>query len=206
MAKEPKLTVVAGEKEAAAPETDGRRQRSERSRKQIIDAMFDLLRAGELQPGAARVAEVANVGLRTVFRHFDDMDSLYREMMKEAEHEFLPGFMSPLTAETWRGRLDQIISRRAEMYERIMPLKVAAGIRRFQSNFLMDSHQRFRALERSGLIGVLPDDVVSDDVLFAAVETSLCFDSWRAMRQDQELTPEQAKEVMERAVSALLDD
>ncbi|MEO0881768.1 MAG: TetR/AcrR family transcriptional regulator [Pseudomonadota bacterium] len=206
MRKDPDLKVVTPTKSTVdTTETDGRRQRSERSRKLIIDAMLDLLRDGEVRPGAARVAEVAGVGLRTVFRLFDDMDSLYRELMKEAEHEFLPGFMSPLTAEDWRAQLDQLISRRATMYERIMPLKVAAGIRRFQSDFLMDSHKRFRSLERSGLVGVLPTDLAANNTLFAALETALCFDAWRAMRQDQELTPEESEAVMLRTAAALLD-
>ena len=39
--------------------------------------MMNLIEGGDLMPSAARVAEEAGVGLRTVFRHFDDMDSLY---------------------------------------------------------------------------------------------------------------------------------
>ncbi|RYD83835.1 MAG: TetR/AcrR family transcriptional regulator, partial [Sphingomonadales bacterium] len=60
----------------AGEEADGRRQRSNRSRDQIVRAMIDLVRAGEMQPAAARVAEKANVGLRTVFRHFEEMETL----------------------------------------------------------------------------------------------------------------------------------
>ncbi|MEM9668602.1 MAG: TetR/AcrR family transcriptional regulator [Pseudomonadota bacterium] len=204
MVKTPKLELVSGPDNTEIAETDGRRQRSERSRAQIRDAMFTLLQSGEVQPGAARVAEVAGVGLRTVFRHFDDMDSLYREMMREAERRFLPLFMSPLTATDWRGQLDQLISRRATTYEQLMLLKVAAGIRRFQSQFLMDSHNRFRAFEMSGLLGVLPEDIQSHETLFSALETALNFDAWRAMRQDQDLAPERAEAVMLLTADALL--
>lgn len=206
MTKPPNLKVVTStEDECANEKSDGRRKRSERSRKSIIEAMLSLVKNGEIQPSAARVADAAGVGLRTVFRHFDDMESLYREIMKTAEEEFLPGFMTPLTGETWRTRLDQLISRRAKMYERIMPLKVAGGVRRFQSEFLMDSHNRFRSLERSGLVGVLPKELSANSTLFSALETALCFDAWRAMRQDQELAAAQAEEVMLTTAAALLD-
>ena len=50
---------------------DGRRQRSARSRVRIVEAMFALIRAGDMNPSAAALAEEANVGIRTVFRHFD---------------------------------------------------------------------------------------------------------------------------------------
>ena len=203
----PLSLVAAGENEGdQTAETDGRRQRSERSRKQIIDAMFDLLAKGEMAPGAARIAERAGVGLRTVFRHFEDMDSLYREMMRQAEQKFLPVFMAPFKGETWREQLDELIRRRADMFETIMPLKVAAGMRRFQSQFLMDSHHRFRALEESGLQAVLPDSLCRDEVLFGALEVSLSFHAWRRMRQDQSLSPEQALGAMQLTAEALLQD
>ncbi|PNB35794.1 TetR family transcriptional regulator, partial [Pseudomonas sp. FW305-130] len=36
--------------------------------------MLDLVGKGDIAPSAARVAETAGVGLRSVFRHFADMD------------------------------------------------------------------------------------------------------------------------------------
>ena len=75
----PDMTDPATESE------DGRKRRSERSREQIIEAMFELVAQGELDPGAARIAEVANVSLRTVFRHFEEVDGLYQEMNRRVK-------------------------------------------------------------------------------------------------------------------------
>lgn len=58
---------------------DGRIQRSERSRQVIIDAMLALMNEGVLIPTAQQVADKAGVAIRTVFRHFDDMEALYSE-------------------------------------------------------------------------------------------------------------------------------
>ena len=55
---------------------DGRVQRSQRSRQAMVQALFDLVGSGVLQPTAQQVARRAKVGIRTVFRHFSDMDSL----------------------------------------------------------------------------------------------------------------------------------
>ena len=49
--------------------TDGRIQRSERSRETIVQAMLDLIGEGTLSPTAQQVAVRADVGVRTVFRH-----------------------------------------------------------------------------------------------------------------------------------------
>lgn len=188
------------------PVADGRRQRSERSRKDIVAAMFKLVRAGEMNPSAAQVAAAAGVGLRTVFRHFDEMDSLYRELASLMETEVLPIVVSPFEASDWRGRLSELVARRAGIYERVMPLKVAAGVRRFQSPFLMDDHHRFLALEREGLTAVLPTSILAMPLLFAALETALGFEAWRRMRQDQGLSPDDAEQVMRFTVERLIGD
>lgn len=74
---------------SAAP-IDGRRKRSHSSRAKIVKALLDLVEGGTISPSAAEVAEAAGVGLRSVFRHFDDMESLYREMSDGIEAKVLP--------------------------------------------------------------------------------------------------------------------
>ena len=59
---------------------DGRLHRSMATRRKIVTALETLIRAGTLSPTAEQVAVQAQVGLRTVFRHFDDMETLYREI------------------------------------------------------------------------------------------------------------------------------
>ena len=59
---------------------DGRERRSERTRKKIMEAMLALVEEGNLVPTAPEVSERAGVGLRTVFRHFDDKEGLSIEM------------------------------------------------------------------------------------------------------------------------------
>jgi len=181
---------------ATKPEpSDGRRQRSERSRTQIIDAMFSLIREGDMSPSAARVAERAEVGLRTVFRHFEDMDSLFVEMAERISAEIMPKVLAPFEARDWRGRFKEHVDRRIEIYEHIMPVRVAANVRRFQSRFLMEEYRRNLLIERASLAAILPAEISSDPVLFAAVETTVSFQTWRRLRQDSGLSPEEAAAV-----------
>jgi AcrR family transcriptional regulator len=65
---------------AAAEKIDGRRSRAASSRRRIVAALMELIREGAIQPTAEAVAARADVGLRTVFRHFADMETLYREI------------------------------------------------------------------------------------------------------------------------------
>lgn len=195
---------------AEAPETqdglDGRLLRGERSRQQIVDALFRLIRAGEMNPGAAQVADAANVSLRTVFRHFEEMDSLRREMTAQMEAEIRPILQEPFESDDWRGRLSELIARRARIYEYVMPVKVAASLRRFSSSYLMRDYDKFLMMERAGLNAVLPKAIVSNAVLFSAIEMATSFQAWRRMRQDQRLSQADAERVLRFTVENLLGD
>nr|WP_070959946.1 TetR/AcrR family transcriptional regulator [Hyphomonas sp. Mor2] len=172
---------------------DGRRQRSDRSRRRIIEALFDLISEGDMSPSAVSVAERANVGLRTVFRHFEDMDSIYDEMTAELTDVVMPKVMAPFEATTWQARVMECVDRRAEIYELVFPMRICMSLRRFQSKFLEEQYERDTKLARSLLKSILPKAVLSDRELFGAIETVLDFSTWRQLRQDQNRSVESAK-------------
>lgn len=190
---------------ADATETeDGRKRRSERSREQIIEAMFELVSGGELDPGAARIAEVANVSLRTVFRHFEEVDGLYLEMNRRVKAEVMPIVQAPFQSSNWRDMVLELVERRSEVFERVLPFRVCGSIRRFRSEFLMQGHQDFVAMERAILDSVLPEEVRTDVVLEAGFDAVLGFDTWRRLRQDRGLSVQDARATMRKLVDALL--
>ena len=198
-----KITPFPGP-QANDDSSDGRRQRSERSRTQIVDALFALIREGDMNPSAARVAERAAVGQRTVFRLFEDMDSLFGEMAEQIQAEIMPIVLAPYTATDWKDRLGEMVRRRADVYERIFPVRVSANLRRFQSRFLMDEYRRNLNLERESLKAVLPADRASDKQLVAALDVVTGFQAWRRLRQDQGLSAQEAQAVMQYMVDGLI--
>lgn len=57
--------------------TDGRTSRAARTRTAIVDALLALIDQGKLRPTARQIADEAEVSLRSVYVHFDDLESLY---------------------------------------------------------------------------------------------------------------------------------
>jgi AcrR family transcriptional regulator len=184
--------------------SDGRRLRSERSRSQIIDALFGLIREGDMNPSAARVAERAAVGQRTVFRHFEDMDSLFGEMAEQIQTEVMPIVLAPYASSDWQERLVELVKRRSDVYERVFPVRVSANLRRFQSRFLMDEYRRGIMFERQTLKAILPAEILADAPLVDALDVATGFHSWRRMRQDQNLSQQEATRVMMLMVERLI--
>lgn len=189
---------------AEALPRDGRRQRSRSSHARIVAAMLDLVARGEVAPSAAQVAEVAGVGLRSVFRHFKDMDALYREMAAAIESRILPILLRPPEGATWQARLFDIAARRALIFETIMPYRISANVRRFESAYLMEGYRRQLRLEAEALAAHLPEDVRADADGTRGLNVILSFNTWRLLRHDQNLAPDEAAAVVRRMLGDAL--
>lgn len=196
--------VSRSETEGKTRETeDGRRLRGRENRRRIVEAMVCLIREGEISPSAEEVSARANVGLRTVFRHFDDMDSLYRELSDVILSEIEPILEAPLPEGAWPLRLEALVDRRAVLFEKIMPFKVAADVHKHRSEFVREDHAALNRKQRSLLRAALPPAIRQDRTRFEALDLLLGFDSWRRLRQDQRLSIGQAKKVVLLAASGL---
>lgn len=186
------------------PSADGRRERSRSSRARIVQAMLDLVGGGHIAPSAAEVAEQAGVGLRSVFRHFDDMDSLYSEMSDAIEVRLMPVLLKPLAATEWKPRVRELAERRMTVFETMLPYRISANIKRYQSSFLMQDYKRLIRLERQGVEALLSPAVLADSAQTNALLAPLSFQTWRLLRHDQELPVEAARAVVLRLVNAVL--
>lgn len=183
---------------------DGRRKRSFASRQRIVDAVRALIREGAVAPSAEDVAARADVGLRSVFRHFEDMDSLYREVSAATFAEVAPLLAAPVPEGTLDERLRATIAQRAAVFEAIMPFKIAGEAQRHRSEFLRRDHEGLVRLQRERLRAVLPPAIRAKRPLFDLLELLLSFEAWRRLRHDQHLSVAAAKRALFAGASALL--
>ncbi|WP_231728125.1 TetR/AcrR family transcriptional regulator [Sphingopyxis sp. H050] len=193
---------MADESPDARP--DGRRERSRSSHKRIVEAMMALIEGGDLNPSAARVAEEAGVGLRTVFRHFDDMDALYREISQIIAERIWPIVTAPYPDDDWRANLRDLTRRRVRVFETMLPFRLAGNIKRYQSPYLMGQYGQVVTMERELVLRLLPGAVVGDRYFVEALCAALSFQNWRAIRQDQGLSVEDASAVVAHMVDTLV--
>lgn len=197
-------TATIETKPQPSEEKDGRRLRSQDSRARIVAAMLALIREGEVSPSAEQVAGRAQVGLRTVFRHFKDMDSLYREMSEVIETEVHRIKDAPFIAADWRGRVLELVDRRFTVFERIAPFKRASDVYRHRSRFLGNDNRRLVVGLREILERVVPIEELSDPRLFEALDLLLSFEAWARLRFEQNLSQAEASEVLRAAVARLI--
>ena len=185
------------------PTLDGRRLRSADSRARIVAAMLELIQAGETLPGAEQVAVRADVGLRTVFRHFKDMDSLYSEMSQVIEAKVRAVAAEPFRATDWRGKLGEFVERRSRVFEQMGPFKRALDERRRRSEAVASDGVKMAAELRAILKRELPAEVTGDPLRFEALDMLLSFETWSRLRRDQGLGPDAARQVLGNAVAKM---
>lgn len=182
--------------------SDGRRKRSETSRAKLVAAMLALVGEGEVTPSAEAVAARAGVGLRTVFRHFADMEALYAGMAAQLATSYAH-WLDPFTATGWRDQLAEMIARRLDTYERLMPFKRAADAHRHASPTIQHNHATTLATMRQRLIGLLPPAITDDPVARETIDLMLSFETWQRLRLDQGLSADQARAVVLAAIERL---
>jgi AcrR family transcriptional regulator len=183
---------------------DGRVRRSERSRAAMVQALFDLVGEGVLQPTAQQVAKRAKVGIRTVFRHFSDMDSLLAEINERVRRQALPLLQEPVSGGGREERARGLVAQRVRFFEQITPYKRSGNVQRSRSTFLAGQHTALVRVLRSNLLGWLPELRKGPPELLEALDACTSFELWDRMRADQRLGRERATAALERTVLALL--
>ena len=185
---------------------DGRRARRHRSRDLVVDALLDLLREGVIRPTAQQVAERSGVSLRSIFRIFDDVETLHTaatiRQMSLVRHLFVdvPALGSLIE------RVASMVAINGRLYESVAPIRRAALRTAPESTPLQEQLRRVRGWLRAEIERVFAAEIGREERagLAAALEALLSFEAWDQLRTAQELSVEDAAAVLCLAVATLL--
>lgn len=183
---------------------DGRRLRSADSRRRIIAAMMELVEAGDPNPAAEAVAARAGVGLRTVFRLFNDMESLCAEMLQPQRVEFVEAFTRHFDEPKGKARIVALFGRLATLYEVRMPIRRAGIIRQYDSPSLRAGMAELDQAVRAFIEGNLPDALSRDPGRVEILNLLMSYDSWMRLRDAQKLSAERTRALLTGAIETLL--
>lgn len=125
------------------PRVDGRRERGNRNKAAVVQALLELYEAGEIQPSAARIAEVAGVSERSVFRYFDDMEDLAAtaiDMQWERVRHLYEGLDSSGNLEQ---RIEALVDHRLRLFDKTVGVGKASMVTSVRSVTVANAlHQR----------------------------------------------------------------
>lgn len=193
----------------AAVAVDGRRARGERNRDAVVDAILDLIIEGNSKPSAAEIAERAGVSMRSVFRHFDDLESLYAAALDRHVERLRPLFAAPSANGSLEARVAALVEHRARLYEAMTPVR-RVGIRlRDRSEALRQGLETGRRVLRDQLGDLFADELGPLEAkrrreVLDALEVVSSWESWDQLRTAQGRSVARASAALGRSVGALL--
>lgn len=166
--------------------------------------MLGLIGEENLAPTAEQIAERAGVGLRTVFRQFDDLEAIFAAMDATLTARVSTELGVARPTGTLARRIRELVARRGRLFERIAPYKRAEALRRWESPFLQGRHALLVRRLRKELEDWLPELSSELEELASAVELNLSFEAWDRLRREQRLGAARALAIQERTVIALM--
>jgi len=187
--------------------TDGRNRRAAETRRKIIEAAKIMITETSVAPTVVGVARRADVSVRSVFQHFHDVESLFVTVTDSIRAELvvpeMPSASRPLSA-----RIESIVAAFAELFDKVVPLRVAAG--QFVDHpALLERSQTTRTELREATFEVFAPEFAgmteqAREELADAIGAALSLDAWIVLRRLDGLSLERATAVWRLTLTALL--
>lgn len=190
-------------------ESDGRRLRRDRNREAVVRALLALYREGNLNPSTEEIATRSGVSARSLFRYFDDVDDLSQAAINQHQDDVrsLYDVEFDLSADL-PARATALAAQRAELFEAVESVATVSRLRAPFQLLIANKLTEGRRYLRSQLTTLFAAELACLSPSAAAARTAAAdvltsFESWRLMRDDQQLTRAKAGAAIAEALVTL---
>ncbi|NDB06722.1 MAG: TetR/AcrR family transcriptional regulator [Acidimicrobiia bacterium] len=182
---------------------DGRRERGARNKAAVVQALLHLYESGEIQPSAARIAEVAGVSERSVFRYFDDMEDLAATAIAiqwERVHQFYEGLDA---SGNFEERLEAMIDHRLRLFDKTIGVGRASAVASARSATVTSAMNHRRAILREQAIAQFAPEIEKNknaDTVSRIIDYTLSIENIEYLRTSVGLSRPRTRETLATAI------
>ncbi|ACA86675.1 TetR/AcrR family transcriptional regulator [Shewanella woodyi] len=166
---------------------DGRLKRSEANRQLIIDAMINLVNRGNYMPTAQQVADTSGVSIRTVFRHFTEMELLYREIDDVVKPLYISYFKQDFKGDL-QTRIKRLANAVVNGFSGGYHLSKVTTVLKWRSPVLQATYDYNQKMLRLYVLSMLPELKKCDSVTTELVVGMASFAFFERLHMDQGLS------------------
>ena len=191
------------------PPRDGRAARAVRTRNAVADALLELIEEGNLRPTSKTIAERAGVSERTIFQHFEDLETLFSAASTRVGDRVVHNLRQIPDDGPFEGRLSAYLDELVSLHEALSPLQRALSLHEPFSPVVGQGLGWWHDLLRRGIVRVFRveveacDEPIQPDVVEAAA-LIVDWSNWENMRTRSEFSPEHARRLLELGLRAVL--
>jgi AcrR family transcriptional regulator len=187
--------------------SDGRNRRAAETRRKIIAAAKEMIAETSTAPTVVAVAKRADVSVRSVFQHFGDVESLFVTVMDSVRSDLVVPPPTP-SSRPLAVRIASVVENLAQIFDKIVPLRVAAG--QFVNHpALIERGLASKVALRDATFEVCAPEFAplgeqAREQLADAIGAALSLDAWIVLRRRDGLSFERATAVWRMTLTALL--
>lgn len=155
-------------------------------------------------PTAQQISDRAGVLIRSFFRHFEDMETLFRaaddQLRDSYEALFIGGDRQGSLAE----RVDRAVERRSAAFEQLKNLVLGTKAQLWRYEMLRKNYARNQKGLRKDLEIWLPELSGLPEVECESIHAIASFEMWNRLRSEQGLSVEASTSVVQSTLISLL--
>lgn len=185
---------------------DGRRLRSERSKRAILEACETLMLEGQLVPTAQMISDKADVPIRSFFRHFPDMETLFRELDASLEPSYERSFAAVVCNGTLAERVESAVKLHAKTWEEHKPIIQSTKAQLWRYTVIQENYARWQRRLRRDLDSRIPELKEVDADTRELIDSFASYEMWARLRDHQKLSNKKSIKLIRRLIEKTITD
>jgi AcrR family transcriptional regulator len=185
---------------------DGRRLRSERSKKAVLNACEVLMKEGQLVPTAQMISDKAGVPIRSFFRHFPDMQTLFRELDASLQPGYERSFAEVVCNGSLSERIESAVKLHARTFEESKPILRSTKAQLWRYDVLQENYARWQRRIRKDLDIRIPELTDIDSDARELIDSFTSFEMWTRLRDHQKLSKKKSTKLIQDLVEKTILD
>ncbi|MDG1906597.1 MAG: hypothetical protein P8I38_13315 [Arenicella sp.] len=183
---------------------DGRRLRSERCKQSILDACEHLMREGNLVPTAQVISDRAEVPIRTFFRHYPDMESLFRAVDDVMKPEYERIFLETKSEGSLTERIASAVELHAKSWEQNKAVIKSTKAQLWRYQALQDNYARVNRGLRKDLDKRIPELKEVNADTREIIDGVSSIEMWVRLRDHQKLSQARSIRIIQQSIEVIL--
>jgi len=196
--------MTAKKDPASEPGKDGRVMRSERSRLALIDAAYQIMEASAVVPTAQTIADAAGVTIRTLFRHFPEMDLLYRELHLRVQQNYAKEYDKGDRTGSLEARVESAVETFTNAYSKQRNVFLVTKSMLPTSVFLQKNYSLVQKRFSDRLLEWIPELAKLPTERHEGVDALLSFEFWHRLNVIQGVSKKRTVALTKRLILDLL--
>lgn len=183
---------------------DGRRLRSERCKQSILEACQHLMSEGCLVPTAQMISDKAGVPIRTFFRHYPDMETLFRAVDEALQPEYERLFRETKSEGTLPERIACAVELHAQSWEQNRAVIKSTKAQLWRYQVLRDNYSRVNRFLKKDLDKRLPELQKVDSDTRETIDALASIEMWERLRDHQKLSRTKSIRIITQSLELIL--